>query len=113
LLKKKKELRDKWASFLQNSENIVEHGNVIKQRGFSRKKRILILTDYPRFMYIDQRRMELKGEILFDSNLRVEIRNDIAWRIITPKRIYELEDIGKDSARWSDAVEKLKQKEKS
>jgi len=113
IAKEKQELRDKWATFLQNSENIVEHGNVIKQRGFSRKKRMLILTDYPRFMYIDQRRMELKGEILFDSTLRIELRNDIAWRIITPKRIYELEDIGKDSARWSDAVEKLKQKEKS
>jgi len=108
LAKEKKDVRDKWANFLNNGENICEHGNVIKQRGLSRKKRMLLLTDYPRFLYIDLRKMEVKGEIAFDPTLKVEIKNDVAWRVVTPKRVYELEDMVRDSIRWQEAVEKIR-----
>jgi len=73
---------------------------------------MLLLTDYPRFLYIDLRKMEVKGEIPFDTNLRVEIKNDVSWKVVTPKRVYELEDLLRDSVRWQDAVEKVRQKGK-
>lgn len=42
------------------AENIVESGMVIKARKLSRKKRFLIVTDYPRIFYVDPKKMEFK-----------------------------------------------------
>jgi len=96
--------------FLRTDENILEHGIIIKKRKMSRKKRMLLLTSTPRLIYIDPRKMELKGEIPLDPTLKVEIRDDVFFRIIVPKRIYELEDMTRDSSRWQDAIDKVKAK---
>jgi 3-phosphoinositide dependent protein kinase-1 len=109
----KKEFREKWKAFLKDDENIVEHGMVIKKRKMSRKKRMLLLTDAPRLVYLDPRRMEQKGEIPFDPAMKVEIRDDVIWRIVVPKRIYELEDVQREATRWQEAIEKMKAANKS
>jgi len=74
---------------------------------------MLLLTDAPRLVYVDPRRMELKGEIPFDPSLKVEIRDDVIWRIVVPKRIYELEDIQRDATRWQESIDKMKAAHKS
>ncbi|EFA78062.1 putative protein serine/threonine kinase [Heterostelium album PN500] len=67
--------RAKWAQFLQPNENIVESGLVWKKKGFSIKKRQLILTSQPRLIYIDPKKMELKGEIPWSSSLKPEVKS--------------------------------------
>jgi len=69
----------------------------------------LILTDAPRIFYIDTRRMEFKGEVPWDSQLRVEVKNDTLWKIIIPKRAYDLEDVQRDAYRWKTAIEKYQE----
>jgi len=103
-----KELREKWSTFLHAGENILESGRIIKKRKMTRKNRIMFLTDQPRILYVDPKKNEFKGEVPWDfgDKLKVEVRNDIVWRIVTPKRIYDLEDMEHDAQRWKTAIEK-------
>lgn len=104
---KKAEERKEWESFLLENEQILESGLIYKRRKLSIKKRMLILTDTPRIFYVDPRRRILKGEVPWSSKLYVEIKNDVVWRINTPKRIYYLEDLKKNSQRWAEVIRKL------
>eukprot|EP01125_Pyxidicula_operculata_P001189 TRINITY_DN1112_c1_g1_i1.p1 TRINITY_DN1112_c1_g1~~TRINITY_DN1112_c1_g1_i1.p1 ORF type:complete len:452 (-),score=128.34 TRINITY_DN1112_c1_g1_i1:385-1740(-) len=108
LEQERKKLHEKWSAFLNNGETILETGVIIKKRKLTRKKRFLILTDTPRLLYIDEKLMKFKGEVPWDpENIKVDVRNDVAFRIIVPKRIYEMEDMRRDANRWKDAIEKL------
>ena len=49
--------------FLAEDEAILESGLVWKRKGRSVKKRQLILTNKTRILYIDTKKMALKGEI--------------------------------------------------
>ncbi|GAM19961.1 hypothetical protein SAMD00019534_031360 [Acytostelium subglobosum LB1] len=96
--------RTKWAQFLQSGETIIESGLVWKKKGFSIKKRQLILTSQPRLIYIDPKKMELKGEIPWSSSLKPEAKNNSNFIIQTPKRKYLLEDVDHNSQKWIDAI---------
>jgi 3-phosphoinositide dependent protein kinase-1 len=96
--------RKKWEKFLLPKEQIVLGGLIYKRRKGTVKLRQLILTDKPRLIYIDPKKMEFKGEIPWSPVLRVEIKSDVNWRIHTPKRIYVLEDCEKNSRRWETAI---------
>lgn len=104
---KQAEIRAKWEKFLRSSENIVEIGMVIKTRKMSHKKRCLILTDAPRLFYVDQKKMEYKGECLILNSMKIEIKNNIVWQIVLPSRVYYFEDLEKNSQRWADVLEPL------
>jgi 3-phosphoinositide dependent protein kinase-1 len=66
-----------------NDEVILESGLVWKRKGRSVKKRQLILTNTPRIIYIDTKKMVLKGEIPWSSLLRPEAKNNVSWFIHT------------------------------
>eukprot|EP01130_Rhizamoeba_saxonica_P011772 TRINITY_DN4899_c0_g1_i1.p1 TRINITY_DN4899_c0_g1~~TRINITY_DN4899_c0_g1_i1.p1 ORF type:complete len:406 (+),score=104.90 TRINITY_DN4899_c0_g1_i1:43-1218(+) len=68
---KAEELRETWAMFLEEDEQIVESGHIIKFRKLSQKKRFLILTDKPRLLYIDEKNMEKKVCVFSISILSV------------------------------------------
>jgi len=109
--RERNELREKWKSFLYPPENIIESGHIVKKRKMSRKRRFLILTDTPRIFYVDPRKMEFKGEIPWDNvQLKVNVKNDVIWSISIPKRVYDLEDVSKEAARWKEAIEKCQKK---
>jgi len=103
----KGEDREKWKKFLMEDESIIEAGLVWKRKGRSVKKRQLILTNKPRVLYIDTKKMVQKGEIPWSQNLRPEAKNNTAWFIHTPKRTYILEDIPGKAQRWVDAINKV------
>jgi len=105
--KMQEEESEKWKKFLMEDEVIVESGLVWKRKGRSVKKRQLILTNKPRVIYVDTKKMVQKGEIPWSSNLRPEAKNNTAWFIHTPKRTYILEDIAGNAQRWIDAIRKL------
>ncbi len=69
--------------FLQPDEIILESGLVWKRKGRSVKKRELLLTNKPRIIYIDPKKMVLKGEVPWSSNLKPEAKNNVAWFIHT------------------------------
>jgi len=101
-----------WANFLSPNELIIESGLVSKRKGISVKKRQLILTDYPRLIYIDPDKMVQKGEIEWSENIRPEIKSNKNFLIHTPNRVYILEDIACNAQRWIDAINKQLQKER-
>jgi len=47
--------------FLINDERLIMSGIVYKRKGLFARKRMLLLTSFPRFVYIDRSRMEKKG----------------------------------------------------
>jgi len=101
-----------WANFLVNNELIIESGLVWKRKGLSVKKRQLILTDYPRLIYVDPDKMVQKGEIEWSETLRADIKNNRNFLIHTPNRVYVLEDISCNAQRWIDAINKQLQRER-
>ncbi|PRP82169.1 3-phosphoinositide-dependent protein kinase 1-like [Planoprotostelium fungivorum] len=105
--KMQEEENEKWKKFLlDEKELILESGLIWKRKGRSVKKRQLILTNKPRLIYVDPKKMVLKGEIPWTSQLKPEAKNNTSWFVHTPKRTYILEDIPGKSQRWIDAINK-------
>jgi len=105
--KMQEEENDKWKKFLQPDEVILESGLVWKRKGRSVKKRQLLLTNKPRILYVDLKKMVIKGEVPWSANLKPEAKNNVAFFIHTPKRTYILEDIAGNAQRWVDAIAKI------
>lgn len=103
----KEQERQEWASFLLDTERILVSGLIYKRRKLSIKKRFMILTDTPRLIYIDPKTRELKGEVPWSRKITCEVKNDVQWRVNTPKRVYFLEDISKNATRWQEAIKRL------
>jgi hypothetical protein len=61
-------------AFLYPNERVVRVGTVLKRKGFFSKKRVLVLTDKPRLMYVDEKKMTQKGEIPITLDVNVELR---------------------------------------
>jgi hypothetical protein len=47
------------------------------------KKRQLILTNKPRIIYVDTKKMVQKGEVPWSTHIRPEAKNNTAWFIHT------------------------------
>jgi hypothetical protein len=62
-----------WGGFLKPGELIVKIGYVYKRRKLSIKKRMMILTSTPRLIYIDAKKMVLKGEIPLDGEYEIMV----------------------------------------
>jgi 3-phosphoinositide dependent protein kinase-1 len=103
-----REANKKWKRFLRASEEIVLCGFVQKRRGLFGKRRLLILSDYPRFVYVDVEKMEKKGDIPWSSSLYAELKNQNTFYIHTPTRSYYLqsEDVG--AKDWVEEINKPK-----
>ncbi|CEO94282.1 non-specific serine/threonine protein kinase [Plasmodiophora brassicae] len=96
-----------WSSFLLPGEQIIYSGLVSKRRGLFAKRRQLLLTRAPRFVYIDVAKMEMRGQIPWSSGIRIEKRSDSVFLIHTPHRTYHMEAITGTAERWVDAVSRI------
>jgi len=104
-----------WVKFMEANELIIHSALVWKKRGFFSKKRQLILTDAPRFFYVDPEKMVIKGKISWSNQpakLKISIKTNRHFSIIVPGRTYILEDISNASQKWEVAILQL-QKELS
>merc|ERR1712137_990126 len=91
-----------WARFLSDDELIVENSAVVKQRGLSKTKRQLIMTDKPRIFYVDPEKMVIKGEVPMSKDVTAEARNSKAFNITVPGRAYKLTELNSNSlVGWS------------
>ncbi|KAJ3435787.1 3-phosphoinositide-dependent protein kinase 1-related [Anaeramoeba flamelloides] len=111
LLKEQKK-RIAWTKFLVPNELIIELGLVSKKQGLFQRKMQLLLTDFPRFIYFDPKKMVKKGEIGWSSGIKVEIINLKKFSVTTLKKTYVIEDLEGNSQKWKDAVERIVESEK-
>ncbi|KAG2987782.1 hypothetical protein PC118_g7091 [Phytophthora cactorum] len=93
-----------WNRFLLDDELIKMGGLISKRKGLFSKKRQLILTSKPRLIYIDPIRMKQKGEIPWSDNLYVNSKSATAFDVVTPNRVYHLNDLVNGSKKWIEAI---------
>lgn len=122
---KEQQEHNEWSSFVENTELILKFGFVNKRKkGLFARRRMLLLTNKPRLIYIDPTTNVKKGEIPFDSSLVCEAKNfrmfllhtvsnrESNYRFQTsrtiyfqPKRIYYLEDTTGEANIWCTAID--------
>jgi len=66
-----------------------------------------LLTEGPRFFYVDPTNMVLKGEIPWSKELRPEAKNFKILFIHTPNRIYYLEDPEGNALKWCKEIMRI------
>lgn len=110
LLELQKKNLQNWSNFVEENELILKHGYVNKKKGLFARKRMLLLTNTPRLIYIDPVQKIKKGEIPFDKNLSCEARNFKIFYVHTVNRIYHLEDMQGTALKWCETIEKAKEK---
>ncbi|CAH0490695.1 unnamed protein product [Peronospora farinosa] len=93
-----------WNRFLLDDELIKMGGLISKRKGLFSKKRQLILTSKPRLIYIDPIRMKQKGEIPWSNDLYVNSKSATAFDVVTPNRVYHLNDLVNGSKKWIEAI---------
>lgn len=122
---------NEWSAFVESTELILKFGFVNKRKkGLFARKRMLLLTNRPRLIYIDPNTNVKKGEIPFDSNLVSEPKNFRMFLLHTvsrhthpartftnfhfvhfqPNRIYYLEDTTGEALVWCEAIDSAKLK---
>jgi 3-phosphoinositide dependent protein kinase-1 len=94
----------KWNLFLLKNEKIAFSSLVIKHRRMTSKKRQLILTDRPRFFYVDETKMSLKGFIPWSKDIRVVVKSSKDFIIQTPTRKYIMEDQFNNADQWAKCI---------
>lgn len=101
----------RWTSFLREAETLVLTGLVYKRKGLFAKKRQLILTDFPRLLYIDPDTMELKGEIPWTKEhpVKCQIRNGKNFEVFCSQsgRTYFLADAEVGAEAWLHIINAL------
>ncbi|CRL04421.1 CLUMA_CG017507, isoform A [Clunio marinus] len=109
LLEEQKQLE--WSAFVESDELILRYGFIMKRKkGLFARRRMLLLTNKPRLIYIDPNTNIKKGEIPFDANISCEAKNFRHFLVHTPNRIYYLEDLKGDALIWCEAIENARQK---
>merc|ERR1711916_426364 len=95
-----------YSKFLLSGELVVYDGIVIKTKGLSRKRRHMLLTDFPRLIYYDPVKVQFKGEINWSNSLMATVKNQRHFRVLTPNRTYYLEDIRENPSptTWVEAI---------
>ncbi|KAL3318756.1 3-phosphoinositide dependent protein kinase-1 [Cichlidogyrus casuarinus] len=79
---------------------IIKQGILYKRRGLFAKKRMFILTEGPHLFYVDPDLMELKGEVPFVENMKLQITSLTLFSINMPNRNYYLEDPTNKNTEW-------------
>ena len=100
-------LNEKYSLFLLKNESVVYTRKVVKRRKLTAKKRQLILTDFPRLMYIDFDARVCKGFIPLSKSVKLVKKSDKDMIIKTPGRDYIIEDVKGCVDKWIYWIEKI------
>jgi 3-phosphoinositide dependent protein kinase-1 len=98
----------KWRRFIRANEEILLAGYVIKRKGLFSKRRLLILSDYPRLVYVNVKKMEKRGEIPWSAGLRAELKDGNSFYIHTHSRSYYMQAEGISAQTWVEEINKPK-----
>jgi 3-phosphoinositide dependent protein kinase-1 len=99
----------KWQQFLEPGESIIYTGFISKRRGLYAKERQLILTNFPRFIYVDTIAMVVRGTIPWSETLRGEVKTARQFYIHIPKRSYYMVGLSCGSRDWVNMIDKVKE----
>eukprot|EP01065_Artemidia_motanka_P011296 TRINITY_DN16067_c0_g1_i1.p1 TRINITY_DN16067_c0_g1~~TRINITY_DN16067_c0_g1_i1.p1 ORF type:complete len:447 (+),score=100.11 TRINITY_DN16067_c0_g1_i1:52-1341(+) len=92
-----------WEQYLLPGESVVRMGRLMKTRyAFSKKHRMLILTDYPRLFYCDPVTRDVKGTVPWGKILDIVVLSPTHFEIKTASRTYDLK--GPSAAEWAEAI---------
>lgn len=102
-----------WARYLLKDEYVVYCSPVLKRAplSFGPKKRQLILTTFPRLIYIDPIGQEMKGSIPWSEDITIipSTKQSKRFDIKTPGRVYDIEDATDTVDEWMEKLEALKE----
>lgn len=105
-------LTKEWGKYLLKDEYVVYCSPVLKRAplSFGPKKRQLILTTFPRLIYIDTIGGEIKGSIPWSEDITIipSTKTTKRFDIKTPGRIYDIEDATDTVDEWMEKLEALK-----
>ena len=112
-IKKKQEdvkTRMKWQPFLLDNEEIVFTSLVTKGRGIFKKKRQLILTDFPRFVYVDVGSMAISDEIQWSPALKADLKSTSQFVLHTSSSKESLiTSLSSPANLWVQSINRLKE----
>jgi len=81
---------------------------VKKYKGMFYKKRLLLLTDKARLVYLDPSNMQPKGEIPLDRELEVAVKSDHAFTVKHGKDSYVMDTQGqRDAVEWVESIKEM------
>jgi len=98
-----------WAKFCLPDEHLVFNGLVKKGRAIFAKKRQLVLTDFPRFFYLEPTTRVQKGEIQWSNEIWCEYQDEKNFILHTPGRKYYFAALSCTSRQWLEEINKMKQ----
>ncbi|KAI7878635.1 Pkinase-domain-containing protein [Lichtheimia hyalospora FSU 10163] len=102
-----------WMPHLYPNESIIRCGRLIRRRGLFNKKRVLILTDRPRLLYLDEGPEKdgaggaLRCEIPWIPQLLAELKTKSVFCIHTPQKSYTLEDSNAQAQEWVNTINSM------
>eukprot|EP00756_Hemistasia_phaeocysticola_P009596 Hpha_TRINITY_DN14925_c0_g3::TRINITY_DN14925_c0_g3_i1::g.144948::m.144948/K06276/PDPK1; 3-phosphoinositide dependent protein kinase-1 len=93
-----------WQAFLLEKEEIVRIGLVTKHRFLSSKRRVLILTSFPRLFYCDPVTRDVKGQVPVSGEVGCMVGPaPDRFKVRTPRRTYNLQ--APSASEWVAAIE--------
>jgi hypothetical protein len=84
-------------------ERCVRTNLVWKRSGLLARRRQLVLTSLGRLLYIDPAALVVKGTIAAEG-LRVEVRGEHAFDVVTPARVHHFTDYEQKASAWAAAI---------
>ncbi|KAI6176420.1 3-phosphoinositide-dependent protein kinase 1 [Aphelenchoides bicaudatus] len=94
--------------FVGDDVLIIKCGFVDKKRGLFARRRMFLLTENGRFLYIDTVRNIMKGEVPLSKEVRTEAKNFKTFFVHTPSRTYFLFDPERRALEWCNAIENVR-----
>lgn len=85
---------------------ILDQGILYKQRKLRARKRMFIMVENIKLLYVDPDTMDLKGIVKLSALTTFEVRNNKTFLIRTPGRDYVLNDPQEHSQEWAERVKR-------
>lgn len=103
---------------LLDGEEILFAGHIKKERYFvSVKRRLLVLTSFPRLFYIEPGTVNIKGQIPWSDNIAAEVETPSTFKVHTGdgNRVYHFEDDASSprASTWCAKINMLVQERKA
>eukprot|EP01059_Diplonema_ambulator_P010269 TRINITY_DN20285_c0_g1_i1.p1 TRINITY_DN20285_c0_g1~~TRINITY_DN20285_c0_g1_i1.p1 ORF type:complete len:401 (+),score=121.58 TRINITY_DN20285_c0_g1_i1:52-1254(+) len=98
-----------WAKFLLEGEEVIYASEVIKTRHLvSKKKRNLILTNYPRLFYVEGPDAHgIKDHVEWTDDISATASSAKEFKVITKSRTYLFEDIEGHAHLWTSKINQM------
>eukprot|EP01135_Chromosphaera_perkinsii_P002866 Nk52_evm21s229 gene=Nk52_evmTU21s229 len=118
LLEKQSE-NSRWRAYVGDQELILKEGKLLKRGGFFSRDRVVLVTDHPRLMVIDQANCVIEYDIdlimedkerssfnrkLYVRNVSVELKNEKTFFLHTKEAVMYFEDPQKNASCWVDCI---------